>query len=104
MASIGTAGGAIRQPGGSRRIDPAGHWNSSSEAFFHANLGMVLEKQGSIGEATACYRQAVALNPGIAELHYRLGNALRLAGSMPAAIDCLSRDNPTQPHASRRPE
>ncbi|MCX7152210.1 MAG: SEC-C metal-binding domain-containing protein, partial [Proteobacteria bacterium] len=36
--------------------------------------GNALQSQGRLEEAAGCYRQAIAINPGAAELHSNLGN------------------------------
>ena len=50
------------------------------EAHYHNNLGSVLKALGRLGEAVACFRQAMALREDYAEAVYNLGNALRQRG------------------------
>jgi len=43
--------------------------------------------QGRIADAVACYEKAIALDPGIAEAHYNLGNLLRDQGRARESLD-----------------
>ncbi|MEO5375248.1 MAG: tetratricopeptide repeat protein [Alphaproteobacteria bacterium] len=49
-------------------------------AAYHSNLGEALRELGRIGEAEACYRQALALAPDYAIAHYNLANVLAKTG------------------------
>ena len=48
-----------------------------NQASYHSNLGTVLQAQGKLDEAAACYEQALVLNPNLAEVHVNLGNMLQ---------------------------
>src|SRR5262249_55401841 len=61
-----------------------GHYSAASEFFrrairshpydvlLHCNLGNALQAQGQLDDAVACFRRAVALEPGHAVAHYNL--------------------------------
>ncbi len=53
------------------------------------NLGNVLQYQGKLVEAIACYRRVLVLRPGLAETTFNLGNALLATGQATEAIACL---------------
>ena len=42
-------------------------------AEAHNNLGTILQAQGQIAEALACYQRALQLKPDFAEAHNNLG-------------------------------
>ena len=48
--------------------------------------GNALQSQGRLEEAAGCYRQAIAINPGAAELHSNLGNLLDSLGERDGAV------------------
>ncbi len=50
------------------------------------NLGGALTQTGKIGEAIACYEQALRINPDFVEVHYNLGMALAQTGKIGEAI------------------
>jgi tetratricopeptide (TPR) repeat protein len=50
------------------------------EARTHYNLGLALQQKGDHAAAIAAYRQAIALDPGLAEAHDRMGDLLRQRG------------------------
>ena len=45
-------------------------------------LGVSLEGQGRYAEAAAAYREALTVEPGIAEIHFNLGVVLAHLGSL----------------------
>ncbi len=53
-----------------------------TKPFYHNNLGEVHRTFGRLAEAQACYRQALALDPGFSAAHYNLG--LVLGATQPA--------------------
>ena len=74
-AAIGVGGPVI-----STRVD--------QDAAATASLGAALQGLGRIAEAVACYRQALALAPGDAEVHNNLGVALDALKRPEEAIAC----------------
>ena len=58
---------------------------------YYANLGNALDAQGNLDEAIACYRQALAIQPRLAEAHCNLGSALLKHGELGEAITCCRR-------------
>lgn len=71
----------------------------SSTAYF--NLGAFLENAGRRQEAAEQYRQAIAVNPGLAEAHGRLGLVLARQGEIPEAIFHLREDVRLDPGSSQ---
>lgn len=59
--------------------------------------GNRLLDQGNMSAAVACYRQAVALDPGSADAHTSLGFALQQLGLLPAAQAALAQALALQP-------
>jgi len=59
--------------------------------FFHNNLGEAYRALGRLSDAVACYRRALALEPGFAEAHYNLGNALMDQGKLDEAVASYRR-------------
>jgi predicted O-linked N-acetylglucosamine transferase (SPINDLY family) len=66
-------------------------------ARLHANMAMLQRQRGNPGESLSLYRQAVALDPGIAEVHYNLGLLLCELGLLEEAADHLTRAIEIQP-------
>ncbi len=76
----------------------AGYWQNDVKLYEHAslvvpnnwwarnNLGIALSSQGKLDKAVGCYRQALQLEPSLAEVHYNLGLALKLQGKLDEAI------------------
>jgi predicted O-linked N-acetylglucosamine transferase (SPINDLY family) len=54
---------------------------------LHSDLGTIYEKQGSLDEAIAHFRQAIALEAGNTQLYCSLGTVLYRRGEDDAAID-----------------
>jgi len=54
------------------------------------NLGLAQRRRGRLGEAVGAYRQAIALDPELAEAHQNLALALLLLGDIPAAREGFS--------------
>ena len=52
-------------------------------AAFHADLGVVLKAQGKLGDAIACYEQALAIKPDYVETLLTFGNALQVQCKLP---------------------
>jgi tetratricopeptide (TPR) repeat protein len=61
------------------------------EAAYHSNLGTILQAQGRLEEAAACFDQALALQPNWAEVHTNLGNILQKQGKLEEAEACQLR-------------
>ncbi len=56
-------------------------------AELHNSLGVALVRQRRVDEAVACFERALALNPGLTEAHYNLGDTLYyLQGKSPEAL------------------
>jgi Flp pilus assembly protein TadD len=49
-------------------------------------LGLLAHQAGNWGQAIACYREALRLRPGLAEVHNSLGAALAATGLFPDAL------------------
>lgn len=60
-------------------------------ASIASSLGVALAELGQHNEAIAAHRQAVALNPAAAEVHFNQAVALAGAGQMPEAIAACRR-------------
>lgn len=60
-------------------------------ADAHDNLGVVLSKQGKLDEAMSEFRQAIPLEPNLAETHYNLGIALRMQNHYEEAFSELKK-------------
>jgi protein O-GlcNAc transferase len=58
-----------------------------NRAEFHSSFGSLRRKQGRLPEAIAAYRQALRLDPSLADTHYNLGNALRDNGDTEEALE-----------------
>ncbi|MBI3457397.1 MAG: tetratricopeptide repeat protein [Candidatus Rokubacteria bacterium] len=64
---------------------------SPESGIAHSKLGLVLEEDGRLAEATAEYREAVALWPGHAGYRINLGRALSREGYHAEAVEQLRR-------------
>jgi len=62
-----------------------------SPAAEQLKLGVECARQGRLEDAVACFRQAVELDPGCAEAHNNLANALRERGRFEEALLHLNR-------------
>src|SRR5262249_2525427 len=62
------------------------------------NLGNVLQQQGRLGGAEACFRQAIRLKPDYADAHNNLGVALRDQQQLSEAEVCFREAVRLQPH------
>jgi Flp pilus assembly protein TadD len=74
------------------------YWKDSGTLFAHAvtvtgenaiariNLGVALEKQGKLSEALAEYKEAVRINPDLAQGHNNLANLLDATGKPEEAL------------------
>lgn len=60
-------------------------------ANLHNARGNALQADGHIDDATACYRQAIAIDPAFSEAHLNLGRALARNLRIEDAIDPLRR-------------
>jgi len=60
----------------------------TSYADAHNNLAVAFLRSGEFEQAIAHYKQAVAIDPGSAEMQYNLGNALAREGDWAGAIAC----------------
>jgi tetratricopeptide (TPR) repeat protein len=54
-------------------------------------LGVVLEDRGATNEAIEEYREAVRLDPRVADVHYNLARLYQQVGDQQAAIRHFSR-------------
>ena len=66
---------------------------------IYNDLGVVLERQGLVDEATEMYRKAVKLNPGSASAQYNLGSALARSGKYAEAESHLRKALAKNPNA-----
>jgi tetratricopeptide (TPR) repeat protein len=66
---------------------------AAAQETFQAELerGSGLETLGLWGEALARYEAAAAIDPGFAEVHYRIGRSRRALGDLPAARAAFER-------------
>jgi Tfp pilus assembly protein PilF len=64
---------------------------NATEAAYHSNLGGVLQAQGKLDEAAACFEQALALRPDWAEVHSNFGNVLHAQGKFDEAVASQER-------------
>jgi thioredoxin-like negative regulator of GroEL len=60
-------------------------------ASYHSNLGNVLQSQGKLAEAGACYQRALVLKPDLAEVHLNLGNIFKAQGDVDSSLACYRR-------------
>jgi tetratricopeptide (TPR) repeat protein len=72
-------------------IKTAGNPINDNQASYHSNLGTVLQAQGKLDEAAACYEKALAQQPELAEVHFNLGNILQTQDRLDAAVACYER-------------
>ena len=63
----------------------------ATEAAYHSNLGGVLQAQGKLDEAAACFEQALALRSDWAEVHSNFGNVLQAQGKLDQAVASQER-------------
>jgi tetratricopeptide (TPR) repeat protein len=59
---------------------------TSTDALLSFNLGVLLEDRGLEADAIAAYREALALDPGMADAHYNLARLYERGGD---AKDCF---------------
>jgi tetratricopeptide (TPR) repeat protein len=59
-----------------------------SVEVYYLNLGECLKDQGKLDEAATCYREAIALEPGMVQAHLGLCQVLKLRGNLPEALEC----------------
>jgi len=65
---------------------------------LHVNLGIALQAQRKWEEAEASFRQAVTLDPLLAEAHNSLGCVLTSQGKLEEAVEALNRAQSLAPH------
>lgn len=53
--------------------------------MVYNDLGIVRRAQGRLGDAVACYREAIRHQPNLVDAHSNLGNALKLLGQLDQA-------------------
>lgn len=63
----------------------------SDAASYHSNLGNVLQSQGKLADAGACYQRALVLKPDLAEVHLNLGNIFKAQGDVESSLACYRR-------------
>jgi predicted O-linked N-acetylglucosamine transferase (SPINDLY family) len=61
------------------------------DASMHCDRGSALVKLGKIDEAAACYRRAIAIDPGFVEALTYLGDILQQTGRHQEAVSCYER-------------
>lgn len=61
----------------------------AGNAFYHSNLGLALQSNGDLQEASVEYRRALVLSPGLVEAHMNFGNVLREQGHVEEALQRL---------------
>ncbi len=66
-------------------------------AALNNELGLSLNKEGNLTAAVACYRQAITLQPELANAHYNLGWALQQQDNLEEAIACYRQAIALQP-------
>jgi tetratricopeptide (TPR) repeat protein len=78
-------------------------------AQAHSNLGIVLQLQGDVKGAIACYRKALALDPKLPGAHGALGQALLAQGALKEArtatqqaLQLLPKGHPLRPRVTRQ--
>ncbi len=102
-AIVGSFATLIALACGLRSADQLRHWRNSETLFRHAievternyiaydNLGVLLQRQGKVDQAIACYTQALRFKPADAEAHSNLGHALMSKGRLDEAQIHLER-------------
>ena len=58
---------------------------------YHTNLGNVLQSQGKLAQAGACYQRALLLKPDSAETYLNLGTIFREQGQLDSSLTCYRR-------------
>ena len=71
---------------------------------FHSNLAAVYLITGQLALAAAHCREAIRLQPDLADAHNNLGVALRRLGQLDEAEARLPGSHPPQPQSPRRPD
>ncbi len=71
---------------------------NATEAAYHSNLGGILQAQGKLDEAAACFEQALMLRPDWAEVHSNFGNILQAQGKLDEAVASQERALALKPH------
>jgi tetratricopeptide (TPR) repeat protein len=59
---------------------------------------LILDHRNEVTGAVAKYREAIAVDPGIPEAHYKLGRLLRDNGNLAAALSELQKANAIEPN------
>ena len=62
-----------------------------NRAEFHSSIGSLRKRQQRLPEAIAAYKDALRLNPSLADTHYNFGNALRSNGDLEDALESFRR-------------
>jgi len=62
-----------------------------NQAAYHSNLGTILQAQGELDEAAACFERALDQKPDWAEVHSNLGNVFQTQGRLEEAAACQQR-------------
>lgn len=66
-------------------------------ATYHSNLGNVLQSQGKLSQAGACYQRALILKPDSAETYVNLGNIFKEQGQLDSSLTCYRRASNLNP-------
>ncbi len=64
---------------------------------YHSNLGNVLQSQGELSQAGACYQRALQLKPDSAEIYVNLGNIFKAQGQLDSSLVCYRRASGLNP-------
>ena len=64
---------------------------NGERAAYHSNLGTLLQAEGRLDEAEACYARALALDPHLPEVHLNRGLVLQTQGRLEEAIAAYRR-------------
>jgi len=67
-------------------------------AIDHYNLGLAHACKGDMGQAVACWKQALKGDPDLAEAHFNLGLAAQQAGDNKTARTHLAKFLELEPH------
>jgi protein O-GlcNAc transferase len=62
-----------------------------NRAEFHGNVGALRKRQQRLPEAIAAFREALRMDPSLADTHYNLGNTLRANGDDREALESFHR-------------